>query len=113
MAYNDPAALTWTPDQRAYVTEHDGARWALIAHAVHRGKSGWSGTDEWCLHRIDPPDPVTAYGAWPIDDGRWLAHPGRRGLARAKEIAAWIIANPGAADGMTHHQITDAMEARG
>ncbi len=111
MSHNDPAPLTWTAEQDAYVTEHHGARWALIAHAVHRGKSGWSGTDEWHLHRIDPPEPVNAYGTWPIDHGRWLAHPGRRGLAQAKRIAAWIIANPDAADAMTHGQILDALEA--
>ncbi len=111
MAYNHPAALTWTQDQNAYVTEHDGIRWALIAHSVHRGTSGWSGTDEWHLHRIDPPTPATAYGTWLIDHGRWLATPGRNGLARAQRIAAWIIANPAAADRLTHSQIVDALEA--
>lgn len=111
MPHNPPARLTWSLDQAAYVTEYRGTRWALITHSAHRGKSGWSGTDEWHLHRIDPPTPVGAYGSWPIDHGRWLARPGRRGLAEARRIAAWIIANPAAADAMTHRQITDAMEA--
>ncbi|OXM44944.1 hypothetical protein CFP71_39530 [Amycolatopsis thailandensis] len=107
---NPPAELVWTDEQGLYLTEHDYTVWALAAHSVHRGKSGWSSTDEWHLHRAYPdPDNVgwTA-GTLPLDHGRWIAGPGRRNLARAKRIAAWIIANPGAADRMMHHEIVQA-----
>ncbi|MFD6071008.1 hypothetical protein [Amycolatopsis lurida] len=110
---NPPATLTWTHEQGLYLAEHDFTVWALAAHSVHRGKSGWSGTDEWHLHRAYPkPDEVgwTA-GTVPLDHGRWIARPGVRNLARAKRIAAWIVANVDAAAQMTHHEIAEAAGA--
>jgi hypothetical protein len=51
---NPPARLAWTTRQGLYLAEYDYTVWALAAHSVHRGKSGWSGTDEWHLHRAYP-----------------------------------------------------------
>ena len=109
---NPPAELTWTDQQGLYLAEHNETVWALTTHSVHHGRSGWSGSDEWHLHRAYPhPDEVGwVAGHVPLDHGRWLASPGRRGFKRAKQIAAWIIANPQAADGMTHGQIVNAMD---
>ncbi|HKS43650.1 MAG TPA: hypothetical protein VJT49_00780 [Amycolatopsis sp.] len=107
-----PANLTWSDQQGLYLAEYDSTVWALATHSVHRGKAGWSDTDEWHLHRAYPnPDEVGwVAGHVPLDHGRWLARPGKRGFKRAKQIAAWIIANREAADGMGHHQIVSAME---
>ncbi|WP_340686371.1 hypothetical protein LCL61_08780 [Amycolatopsis coloradensis] len=105
-----PAELVWTEERGLYLTEHDYTVWALAAHSVHRGKSGWSGTDEWHLHRAypDPENVGWTAGTLPLDHGRWLARPGRRNLERAKRLAAWIIANPDAAAQMTHREIVRA-----
>ncbi|RSM77069.1 hypothetical protein DL991_21215 [Amycolatopsis sp. WAC 01375] len=107
---NPPAELVWTDQQGLYLTEHNDTVWALGAHSVRRGKSGWSGTDEWHLHRAYPESEDVGWvaGTVPLDHGRWIAPPGRRHLPRAKRIAAWIIANPDAAARMTHHEIVQA-----
>ncbi|MFI9449199.1 hypothetical protein [Amycolatopsis sp. NPDC052450] len=109
--YNRPANLTWTRETPTlFLTEHNGSQWALIAHSTHRGKSGWSGTNEWHLHRANPDhgDVVGAIGNIPIGHGRWVAKPGAHKIAQ--RIAAWIIANPNTADHMAHHEIATAIE---
>lgn len=109
---NPPAKLTWTNQQGLYLAEYDYTVWALATHSVHRGKSGWSGTDEWHLHRVypDPDDVGWVVGTVPLDHGRWLARPGKRGFVQAKRLATWIIANPDTAARMAHHEIVRAVE---
>lgn len=100
-AVNPPAVLEWHRlDEGCYVTNHEGQPWMLWAHSVHRGKSGWSGTNEWHLHEGDE---NTAQGS----EGRWLCPAGRgtqfhkTKLVRAQKLAAWIIPNRERADRMT------------
>ncbi|MFD8492423.1 hypothetical protein [Amycolatopsis sp. NPDC059657] len=112
--YNPPAQLTWTQEaERLHVAEHDGVVWALVAHSVHRGKSGWSGTDEWNLHRAhpDPEDVEATIGDMSLDHGRWVAGP--RKIAAAKRIAAWIATNSAAADRMVLDEIAAAAGVEG
>lgn len=96
--FNPPAKLVW--DDRN-LTEHEGQRWMLFERSANRGKSGWSGTDEWHLSQ-----PVDDAGVVPDpEECRWVACPGRKGLARAKKLAAWIVANQEQADRMTMSRI--------
>lgn len=97
-SYHPPADLVWSADN---ITEYAGQRWMLFTRSADLGKRGWSGTDEW--HLTQPlNDNGTAYDP---DNCRWLASPGKKGLRRAKQLAAWIVANQAAADAMHMGQI--------
>lgn len=110
---NPPAIVKWTNQQGLYLAKHNETLWALVTHSAHRGKAGWSGTDEWHLHRAYPATGEVGWvvGSVPLDHGRWLARPGRCGFEKAKRLAAWIIANPTEADCMAHHEIVRVVEA--
>lgn len=105
---NPPATLEWRRlDESCYVTEHNGQPWTLWAHSVHRGKAGWSGTNEWHLHEGDE---NTSNGS----EGRWLCPAGRgiqfhkTKLDLAMRLAAWIVANQERVERMTMGEIRSA-----